>query len=186
MTTDTGPRLAVLVTGASAALDLTAHLTAWRRELNAQLSVMLSTAALSFLNPDAVSLIADEVVTAGQPRLNPVEFANRADLFVVCPATANFVTSSALGLASSPGLTAALATPAPRLMFPHMNPTMWQRRTTRSAVQTLREDGWIVVSPDPMPVLTLWNREFHDSLSMPNPSRTAEILGNQWQELRGA
>jgi len=179
-------RLAVVVTGASAALDLPSHLTAWRRTLDAEVAVLLSSAALTFVNPGALALVADEVIEPGAPRFNPVEFANRARLFVVCPATANFVVSASLGLASSPGLTAALATPAPRLMFPHMNPTMWRRRTTRTAVQTLREDGWAVVNPSPAPVLTLWNRSFDEGLAMPDVRRTAEIVEASWRELRAS
>ncbi|MGA8114435.1 MAG: flavoprotein [Actinocatenispora sp.] len=177
----TPDRLAVVCTGASAALDLPAHLTAWRRALPVPTTVLLTSAALTFVQPRALRLIADEVIEPGDPGFNPVEFANRARLFVVAPTTANFLVSASLGLASTPALTAALATPAGKVLFPHMNPTMWQAPTTQAAVRALRERDVVVVSPVPSTVLTLWSGEFSDSLAMPAPQKTAQVITAQWQ-----
>jgi len=169
-------QLAVVVTGSSAALDIASHLAVWIRELELLPSVLLTHAALTFVNVGALRLLGAEVVEPGQPQFNPIEFANRARLFVVCPATANFVVSASLGLASSPALTAMLATPAQKVLFPHMNPVMRKAKTTQVAIQSLREDGCIMVSPEPAKVMTLWNRTFHDGEAMPSPLRTAEII----------
>ncbi|WP_412543848.1 flavoprotein [Longispora sp. K20-0274] len=174
-------RLAVVCTGASAALELPAHLTAWRRRLPVPTTVLLTSAALTFVQPTAIRLLADEVVEPNATGFNPVAFAHTARLLVVAPATANFVVSAALGLANSPALTAVLATPAPVVLFPHMHPTMWRARTTQAAVRGLRERGVVVVSPEPTTVLTLWNGEFGDSHAMPGPSGTAKIVEAQWR-----
>lgn len=174
-------RLAVVCTGASAALDLPSHLAHWRREVSGSMSVLLTHSALTFVQPSAVGLIADEVITPGGPVVNPVAFANRARLFVVAPASANFIVSAALGLASSPALTAMLATPAPRIVFPHMNPRMWAAPTTQQAVRTLREQDVVVVSPEDSTVLTLWSGEFETGKAMPSPARTAMVISTQWR-----
>lgn len=179
-------RLAVVCTGASAALDLPSHLAHWRREVSGPMSVMLTHSALTFVQPSAIGLIADEVIAPGGPAVNPVTFANRARLFVVAPASANFIVSAALGLASSPALTAMLATPAPRIVFPHMNPTMWRAPTTQQAVRTLREQDMVVVSPEDSTVLTLWRGEFETGKAMPAPARTAVVISTQWHNLAAA
>ncbi|MFC0627039.1 flavoprotein [Kribbella deserti] len=179
-------RLAVVCTGASAALDLPSHLAHWRQEVGGPMSVMLTHSALTFVQPSAVGLIADEVFEPGGPVVNPVAFANQARLFVVAPCTANFLVSAALGLASSPALTAMLATPAPRILFPHMNPRMWQAPTTQQAVRSLREQDVIVVSPEDTTVLTLWSGEFEPSKAMPAPARTASVIALHWRNLVAA
>src|SRR5689334_5050025 len=181
-----GDRLAVVCTGASAALDLPSHLAHWRREVSGPLSVMLTHSSLTFVQPSAVALIADEVIEPHGPVVNPVAFANQARLFVVAPCSANFLVSAALGLASSPALTAMLATPAPRIVFPHMNPRMWQARTTQQAVRSLREQDVVVVSPEDTEVLTLWSGEFEPSKAMPAPVRTAAVIAAQWRNLVAA
>jgi phosphopantothenoylcysteine synthetase/decarboxylase len=176
-------RLTVVCTGASAAIDLTSHLTAWRQVLPVPVTVVLTSAALTFVNPVAIRLLADEVVEPGTPSVvNPIGLANRARLLVVCPASANFVVSAALGLAYSPALTTVLAMAGPTVFFPHMNPVMWRAETTRSAVRSLRERGRVVVSPERSKVLTLWDRRFVESHALPPPQRTAEIVTQMWRQ----
>lgn len=186
MTTDGPDRLAVIVTGASVAMDITSHLASWQRAIDGPVHVLLTHAALNFVSPRALRYLVDEVTDPATPQFNPVRFANRARLLAVCPATANFVVSASLGLASSPALTAALATEAPKLIFPHMNPVMWKARTTQTAIRNLREDGCIVVSPEPAKVFTLWNRSLTDGEALPPPSRTTEIVASLWRAKRAA
>jgi phosphopantothenoylcysteine synthetase/decarboxylase len=174
-------RLTVVCTGSSGALDFVGHLAGWRAMLTAPITVVLTSAALTFVNPTAVGLIADEVILPGAAGVNPIGIAKHSRLLVVCPATANFLVSAALGLASSPALTVALAMAGPMVLFPQMNDVMWQAETTRSAVRTLRGRGCVVVSPQPATVLTLWNREFGDGHAMPPPKRTADIVGDLWR-----
>jgi phosphopantothenoylcysteine synthetase/decarboxylase len=178
-------RLTVLCTGSAGALDLVNHLAAWRRTLDPPMTVVLTHAALTFVNPTAVGLLADEVVAPTDTGVNPLAVAKRSRLLVVCPASANFLVSAALGLASSPALTVALATEGPVVLFPHMNEVMWRAPTTQAAVRTLRERGRVVVGPQPASVLTLWNREVVDSHAMPPPQRTAEIVADQWRRAAG-
>src|SRR5207237_10360230 len=54
-----------------------------------------------------------------------IELADRADLLVIAPATANVIAELAHGLASSPLTEIALATLAPMLIAPAMNGKMW-------------------------------------------------------------
>ena len=81
--------------------------------------------------------------------------------------------SASLGLASSPALTAMLATSAPRIVFPHMNPRMWSASTTQRAVRALRDDGVVVVSPEETEVLVLSTGSMERRRGMPGPERTA-------------
>ncbi|KAG9397316.1 Coenzyme A biosynthesis bifunctional protein CoaBC [Carpediemonas membranifera] len=73
--------------------------------------------------------------------------ADKADLFVVVPATANFLGQYANGLAPDALSTYALANRAPTVIFPAMNPFMWSNTAVRDNVATIRRRGARVVTP---------------------------------------
>ncbi|WP_434741415.1 flavoprotein [Micromonospora sp. SH-82] len=175
--------LGVICTGASGALGLPTHLAQWRRVVDAPVRLLLTRSALGFVNPDALRWLADEVIEPGDRRFNPVGFGKTARLLVICPATTNFVVSAALGLAATPALTALLAHGESTLFFPHTDPVMWSAETTRDAVDRLRDLGHTVVSPEREEAYRMFDRTFAESRPMPQPARTAEIVGKRWADL---
>ncbi|MGH7994918.1 MAG: flavoprotein [Opitutaceae bacterium] len=73
--------------------------------------------------------------------LDHIELARRADLAVVCPATANAINRLASGLADDPIGTLFLAWEFPEKpwwIVPAMNARMWAHPATRAAVERLR------------------------------------------------
>lgn len=76
-----------------------------------------------------------------------IRLARDADLVVVAPATADLLAKMANGLAGDLASTALLATTAPILAAPAMNPTMWANPATQRNVARLREDGVAFVGP---------------------------------------
>jgi phosphopantothenoylcysteine decarboxylase/phosphopantothenate--cysteine ligase len=67
---------------------------------------------------------------------------------VIAPATAHMLAKMAHGLADDFLATMLLATPAPVIVAPAMNVTMWNHPATRANVQVLRERGVTIVEPD--------------------------------------
>jgi phosphopantothenoylcysteine decarboxylase/phosphopantothenate--cysteine ligase len=77
-----------------------------------------------------------------------VALARRADLLVIAPATATIMARLALGLAEDLVSLTALATQAPIVVCPAMDPHMWESPATQSHLETLRARGVRVVGPE--------------------------------------
>ncbi len=77
-----------------------------------------------------------------------IELAQRADLFCIAPATANFLAKAAHGLADDLVSTLYLCFAGPVLIAPAMNPDMWAKPAVQRNVQQLSQDGATVIMPD--------------------------------------
>lgn len=76
-----------------------------------------------------------------------ISLADRANLLLVAPATANIIAEFANGLAANPLAEIALATLAPVLIAPAMNGKMWLHAATQHNVGILRSRGVHFVGP---------------------------------------
>ncbi|WP_296137606.1 bifunctional phosphopantothenoylcysteine decarboxylase/phosphopantothenate--cysteine ligase CoaBC [uncultured Tessaracoccus sp.] len=81
-------------------------------------------------------------------RVRHVALADRADLVVVAPATANTLAKMTAGIADNLLCTTLLATRAPVIVAPAMHTEMWRHPATRANVDTLRRRGVQFVGPD--------------------------------------
>src|SRR5262245_35343019 len=77
-----------------------------------------------------------------------VERAHAIDLLVVAPASANTIARLACGLADDALTAIALATRAPILIAPAMEPGMWQNAATRDNVAKLVSRGVAFAGPE--------------------------------------
>ena len=77
-----------------------------------------------------------------------IAVAQRTDLLLVVPATADIIAKFARGIADDFLSTLYLATTAPVVVAPAMNVNMWNHAATRENIRTLRERGVTVVEPD--------------------------------------
>jgi phosphopantothenoylcysteine decarboxylase/phosphopantothenate--cysteine ligase len=71
----------------------------------------------------------------------------RADAVVVAPATANTIARIAAGLSDDLLTTSLLATRAPVLIAPAMNPLMYEHQATQTNLAALRSRGYTVLEP---------------------------------------
>lgn len=77
-----------------------------------------------------------------------IELADRANLLLIAPATANLIAELAHGLASHPLAAIALASRAPILIAPAMNGKMWLHPATVGNVETLKSRGVEFIGPE--------------------------------------
>ena len=77
-----------------------------------------------------------------------IELADRANLLLIAPATANLIAELAHGLASHPLAAIALATRAPILIAPAMNGKMWSHDATQANVEILKSRGVEFIGPE--------------------------------------
>ena len=76
-----------------------------------------------------------------------ISLAERTDLVIIAPATANVCAKLAHGLADDMLTTTVLACRCPKLIAPAMNTNMYENPVTQDNLQVLRHYGWDVIEP---------------------------------------
>lgn len=77
-----------------------------------------------------------------------VSLADKSDLIIIAPATADVIARMAHGRADDLLTTTVLASAAPKLVVPAMHPNMWLNPSTQANVETLRSRGVLVLEPE--------------------------------------
>ncbi len=132
------------------ALDLIRRL----RERRAAVRVIMTNAAQAFVTPlSAGALSGGRVFTTLLDReeehdIGHIRLARETDIVVVAPATADLMARMATGRADDLASAVLLATRAPVLLAPAMNPAMWSHPATRRNVAVLAADGVRFVGPN--------------------------------------
>ena len=83
-----------------------------------------------------------------QNHVEHVALADKADLLIVAPATANVLAKAAHGIADDMLTTTILACGCPKLAAPAMNTRMYENPVTQDNLETLRRYGWQVIEPN--------------------------------------
>jgi phosphopantothenoylcysteine decarboxylase/phosphopantothenate--cysteine ligase len=117
----------------------------------AQVHVVMTRHATRFVTPLTFESIthrpvAVEFSSAWETEHLPL--AQRADLFLIAPATANVMAKLAVGIADDLLTALALATHAPLLIAPAMHTNMWTHAATQANVATLARRGAMFVGPE--------------------------------------
>lgn len=132
------------------ACDLVSRL----KKAGAAVYVIMTRNACEFVNPKTFQTLSHNPVaidTFDNPQYWEVEhiaLAQKADLFVIAPATANIIAKLSLGLADDMLSTTVLATQAPLLVAPAMNTQMYRAEPTQEHLNRLRARGWHTVGPE--------------------------------------
>lgn len=119
----------------------------------AGVTVVMTESATRFVGAATFEALTGRgVVTGlfGDPRFPlgaHVQLAQRSDLLVVAPATANFLAKAATGLADDALSTLYLAFTGPCLCAPAMNSAMWEKAAVQRNLASLIDDGLQVVGP---------------------------------------
>jgi phosphopantothenoylcysteine synthetase/decarboxylase len=116
--------------------------------------VVMTDEAIQFIAPLTLQTISKNPVTTSffdekeNWRPGHIELADRANLLLIAPATANVVAELAIGLASHPLAAIALATRAQILIAPAMNGKMWEHPATQENVEKLKRRGVEFIGPE--------------------------------------
>jgi phosphopantothenoylcysteine decarboxylase/phosphopantothenate--cysteine ligase len=144
----------VLIIGGGIAAYKSLDLIRRLRERGAAVRAVMTKAATEFVTPLAAgALTGSRVFTELFDRedehdVGHIRIAREADAIVVAPATADLMAKMATGRADDLASAVLLATRAPILIAPAMNPAMWSHRATQRNVATLRADGVHFVGPN--------------------------------------
>lgn len=124
------------------------------KKLGASINVIMTKSAAEFVTPLSFqSLSQNYVVTDmfAEPKTWDVEhisLAQKADLFVIVPATANIIGKIANGIADDMLSTTVMATKAPVLIAPAMNTNMYINPIVQRNIKILKNFGYRFVDPD--------------------------------------
>ena len=77
-----------------------------------------------------------------------IALAERANFFLIAPATADLIARIAQGRADDLLTNLILASDVPKMIVPAMHPSMWLDPATVANVNTLRQRGFIVMDPE--------------------------------------
>ncbi|MBW2978043.1 bifunctional phosphopantothenoylcysteine decarboxylase/phosphopantothenate--cysteine ligase CoaBC, partial [Candidatus Woesearchaeota archaeon] len=81
-------------------------------------------------------------------RIKHISLADRADLVVIAPATANTIANLANGIANDLLSTTVLASKADKIICPAMNVNMWENKITKQNISKLRKLNFHVIEPE--------------------------------------
>jgi len=141
------------VTGSVAcykALDITRSL----RRLGVSVDIVLTKEAESFIKPILFQAISgNKVVTADLFKLPEewdaahISLAEKADLILVAPATANIIGKVANGICDDMLTCAICAAKAPLLFAPAMNEAMYKNKIVQENILKLKKHGYYFTGP---------------------------------------
>jgi phosphopantothenoylcysteine decarboxylase/phosphopantothenate--cysteine ligase len=145
-------RILLGVTGSIAAYkaaDLASKLT----QAGAEVDVLLSGAAEKFLSPLTFQSVTgrraytDEDLWGNEAHVLHVGLGERADLYVIAPATANTIAKMAHGQADNLITITALAVRCPILVAPAMDAGMYEHPATQANLAVLEKRGASLIGP---------------------------------------
>jgi phosphopantothenoylcysteine synthetase/decarboxylase len=144
------PHIVLGVTGSIAAYKA-AELVRLMKARDWDVSVIMTRSAAEFvgevtfrtLSQNPVALDLFERTDIWNPE--HISLADRADVMVVAPCTANVIAKLAHGLADDTLSCTALACRAPLIIAPAMNEKMWEHPATRANVRVLKQRGVHIV-----------------------------------------
>lgn len=147
-----GKTILLGVTGGIAAYKAAA-LASSLVKLHANVEVVMTENATKFVTPLTFEQLTGRkalVDTFDRNFVHQVEhisLAERTDLVIVAPATANVCAKLAHGLADDMLSTTILACKCPKLISPAMNTNMFENPVTQANLKLLRKYGWEVIEP---------------------------------------
>ena len=140
------------VTGSIAAykaVELASKLT----QEGARVNVVMTSSAQAFVTPMTFRTVTQQpVVTemfdpASEFSAAHIALAERADVVVIAPATANVMAKLACGIADDMLCCTVLATKAPVIVAPAMHSNMYENQVTQENVSKLKARGFTFVGP---------------------------------------
>ncbi|MDD6040532.1 MAG: bifunctional phosphopantothenoylcysteine decarboxylase/phosphopantothenate--cysteine ligase CoaBC [Clostridia bacterium] len=123
------------------------------RKLHAEVDVIMTQNATRLVQPLTFETLSkrpvcvDTFARVESWDVKHISLAQKADIMVVAPATANLMAKLAHGIADDMLSTTLLATKAPILIAPAMNTGMWTAAATQQNLQTLTSRGVKTVGP---------------------------------------
>jgi phosphopantothenoylcysteine decarboxylase/phosphopantothenate--cysteine ligase len=132
------------------ALDIVSSL----RKKDIDVRVIMTKSSTEFVAPITFQAISQNLVTTDmfqEPKaweIQHISLAQRADVFLVAPATANIIGKVANGIADDMLSTTIMATNAKVIFAPAMNTNMYNNKIVQENIAKLKKLGYQFIEPD--------------------------------------
>ncbi|MBJ6749738.1 bifunctional phosphopantothenoylcysteine decarboxylase/phosphopantothenate--cysteine ligase CoaBC [Geomonas anaerohicana] len=119
----------------------------------ANVHVVMTRSATEFVTPLTFQTLSRNPVhlelfnLISEEKIGHIALADRADLYIIAPATANCIGKLANGIADDLLTTTVMATRAPVLIAPAMNVNMYRNTIYRDNEARLKDHGYLFVAP---------------------------------------
>lgn len=151
-----------MLKGKSVLLGVTGGIAAYKMagvcsrliKLHADTDVIMTENACHFITPITFeSLTSHKCMTDTFDRnfqfdIKHISMAQKADVLLIAPATANVIGKLANGIADDMLTTTALACTCEKIIAPAMNTNMFTNQIVQDNLEKLRNYGWMVIPPD--------------------------------------
>ena len=145
-------REVILGVGAGIAAYKSCDLLRRLQERGYGVSVVPTPSSLNFVGAATWQALSGRPVTTqvweNTHEVSHISLAERADFFLIAPATADLIARIAAGRADDLLTNLVLASDVPKLIVPAMHPSMWNDPATVANVATLRARGYTVMEPE--------------------------------------
>jgi len=145
-----GKEIILGVTGSIAAYkgaDIASRLS----QAGARVTAVLTQSATRFITPLTFESITGNPAFSSlwheKTGVNHITLAERAEIVLIAPATANTIAKLAAGLADDMLSCLVLATRAPVIIAPAMHTAMYENPATRGNIELLKKRGFIFIEP---------------------------------------
>ncbi len=121
---------------------------------NNEVKTILTKSGKEFVTPLSVSTLTKSKTFQNifdkdsEVEIDHISLSRWADLIIVLPTTANFMTKLSLGRAEDLATTVILASNKDILLVPAMNVRMWIHKATQQNVKILRDFGYLFIGPE--------------------------------------
>lgn len=120
----------------------------------ADVHCILTNAGAQFVTPLTLQTVSKNVVhremfdLIDEKNVGHIALADRADILLIAPATADIIAKIAHGICDDLLSTVVCATKAPVIFAPAMNVNMWENKITQRNISMLRELGYKFIEPE--------------------------------------
>ena len=124
------------------------------RKSNNEIKTILTKSGKEFVTPLSISTLTksktfEDIFDANsEAEIDHISLSRWADLVIVMPTTANFMTKLSHGKAEDLATTVILASNKDILLVPAMNVRMWLHKATQSNLKILQDFGYLFIGPE--------------------------------------
>ena len=147
-------KVVLICVSASIAISKACDLCSKLRQSGASVHVLMTPNATKLITPLTFQALTGNPVhtdmfhARAHGDIEHVELAEKADVTVVAPATANLIAKIAHGISDHLLTSTILACSAPLLIAPAMESRMWNHPATQENISTLRKRGASILEPE--------------------------------------
>jgi phosphopantothenoylcysteine decarboxylase / phosphopantothenate---cysteine ligase len=147
-------KILIIVGGGIAAYKSLDLIRLLRKENNVEVKTILTKSGKEFVTPLSLTTLTksktheDIFDKNSEADIDHIALSRWADLIIVMPTTANFMSKMTIGRAEDLATTVLLASNKDILLVPAMNVRMWLHKATQNNFKILQDFGYLFIGPE--------------------------------------